>query len=84
MVCKIVIDEFLDDKNQTIKINENMDKQYYNIYINKKNKIGLKIDIKKFTTKSINEKICLSLNKELIIDDKMVEKLLIDKGFSFK
>jgi hypothetical protein len=58
MVCKIVIDEFLDDKNQTIKINENMDKQYYNIYINKKNKIGLKIDIKKFITKSINEKIC--------------------------
>jgi hypothetical protein len=84
MVCKIVIDEFLDDKNQTIKINENMDKQYYNIYINKKNKIGLKIDIKKFITKSINEKICLSLNKELIIDDKMVEKLLIDKGFSLK
>jgi hypothetical protein len=54
------------------------------IFILTKNKIGLKIDIKKFITKSINEKICLSLNKELIIDDKMVEKLLIDKGFSLK
>ena len=82
MVCKIVIDGFLGDKNQAIKIKENMDKEYYNIYINKKNKIGIKKDIKKFTTKSIDGKICLSLNKERIVDDKMVERLLIDKGYS--
>jgi len=75
---------FLGDKNQAIKINENMDKQYYNIYINKKNKIGIKKNFKKFTTKSINKKICLSLNKKLIVDNKMIEKLLVDKSYSLK
>ncbi len=74
----------MGNKNQAIKINENMDKQYYNIYINKKNKIGIKKDIKKFTTKSINEKMYLSLNKKLIFDNKMVEKFLLDKGYSLK
>ena len=75
---------FLGDKNQAIKINENMDKQYYNIYINKKNKIFIKKNFKKFTTKSINKKICLSLNKKLIVDNKMIEKLLVDKSYSLK
>ena len=74
----------MGNKNQAIKINENMDKQYYNIYINKKNKIGIKKDIKKFNNKSINEKMYLSLNKKLIFDNKMVEKFLLDKGYSLK
>ena len=49
-ICKIVLEKFLGETEKIFKINENIDKEIYNLFYNANNMIGIqknfKIDIK--------------------------------------
>lgn len=82
MSLKILFEEFLQDKQKIFIINENIEKNDYNIYMKEKNKIGIKKCISNILI--INPKNqCneFSLKKEFFIDEDSIKNMLIDNGY---
>lgn len=82
MVLKILFEEFLQDKQNIFKINENMEKNDYNIYIKGKNKIGIKKCISNNLRINLkNKSNGLLLKKELFIDEDAIKNMLNNNGY---
>ena len=81
-ILKILCDEFLGDPQEIFKINEDIDKKEYKIYIKNHNKIGIRKKINDFNIKTREDKNYLSLSKEYFFYSESIHKMLINKGYT--
>ena len=82
-ILKILCNEFIGDDRKIFKINEEMSKIDYYIYIKKNNKIGINKSINELRIKRNNNNYTL-LNSKYFFDLKAIHYMLIDKGYKLE
>ena len=80
-ILKIICDSFIKDDRIIFKINEDISKEEYVIYSKKENKIGIKKNITELRIGEGCKNGHLLLNIDYVIDLKIIEQLLLEKGY---
>lgn len=79
-VCKIVLDEFVQDSQKMFLINEKIENDNYDSYSNQKNIIGIKKKMK-INIEARNEKSLKQLKDDEIINIETIKRMLEIKGY---